>query len=137
MRARRVWASIIVATLATFGAGSVRSEVGEDRLAAAEAAVAANAQTPEGKAFDEALGEAFGREHGKTIQRCAKEVKRPNLSNFELFLRLGADGKVVEALVKPETNLGLCVRDKLVGWSAPAPSRPDFWASVAVKLKQD
>jgi hypothetical protein len=108
----------------------------QDGFSAAEAAARASGETAEGKAFAESVGQAFGREHGPTIQRCAKETKRPDLAAFELLLRVAATGLVEEVLAKPETNLARCVRGKLVGWKAPSPPRPGVWVNVAVNLKR-
>lgn len=106
-----------------------------DPLAFAESAARAGEATPEGKKFGEAVGNAFGREHGTTIQKCAKETKRPNLENFDLFLRLEGSGIVDQAWVKPTTNLATCVQGKLVGWKTTAPSKGGTWVKVAVVLK--
>ena len=108
----------------------------EDPVAAAESAAKAGAEEPQGKAFGEALGQAFGRVHAGTIQKCAKETKRPDLSDFSLLLRVDGDGIVDQALVKPATNLATCVQGKVVRWRTPAPPRAGFWVNVAVSLKR-
>ena len=107
----------------------------EDPLQAAEVAARAGAETPEGRKFAEVVGAAFGQEHGATVSRCAKETKRPDLSDFELLLRVKASGSVDRALVTPGTNLGECVRERLTGWKVGEPPRDDFWVSVRVNLK--
>jgi hypothetical protein len=113
-----------------------RPVLAQDTLSTAEAGAQAGAATAEGKAFGELLGQAFGREHGPTIQQCAKETKRPDLTAFDLFLRIGGTGLVAEALAKPATNLARCVQGKVVGWKAPAPPQPGFWVKVGVNLKR-
>ena len=105
-------------------------------MAAAESAAKAAAATPEGKKYEDEVGTAFGRDHGKSIQTCAKEVKRPDLSDFQVFVRVGAAGQVEEALVKPSTTLAACLRTKLKAWKVGVPPRPDHWVSVQVKLKR-
>ncbi len=124
------------ALLALLMFGPARSAPGQAQLAEAESAAKAAAETAEGKTFGGALAEAFGREHSGTIQRCAKEAKRPDLSDFALFLRLDGTGVVDRALVEPATALGTCVRDKLTGWKSSAPPHADFWAKVDVNLKR-
>jgi hypothetical protein len=113
----------------------VHFTVGQDQLSAAEAAAKADAETAEGKKFGEAVGQAFGSKYGRTIQQCTKEAKRPDLSDFDLFLRVDGGGAVDQALVKPVTTLATCVRDKMPGWKISAPPHAGFWVEVGVKLK--
>jgi protein-tyrosine-phosphatase len=111
------------------------STLAQDEILAAESAAKAGAETAEGKKFEEALGSAFGRTHGSTIQRCAKQVKRADLSDFDLFLRVDEGGTVDQALVRPATTIATCVRDKMPGWKALAPPHAGFWVKVGVTLK--
>jgi len=113
----------------------VDSTPGQDQLSAAESSAKADSGTAEGKKFGEALGRAFGREHGRTIQQCAKEAKHPDLSDFDLFLRVDGAGMVGQALVRPATALATCVRDKMPGWKFSAPPHAGFWVKVGVNLK--
>ena len=107
----------------------------EDPVAAAESAAAATAATPEGKKYEDQVGTAFGRDQRKSIQACAKEVKRPDLSDFQVFVRVSAAGQVDEALVKPSTNLAACLQGKLRAWKVGAPPHAGQWVSVHVKLQ--
>jgi hypothetical protein len=107
----------------------------QDPVAVAEAEAKASAETQEGRKFAERVGVSFGGEHGSTISRCAKEIKRPDLTNFSLYLRVASTGSVEEVLVKPGTDLGECVRAKLKGWKAGVPPAEGTWVQVAVHLK--
>jgi len=113
----------------------LRITFGQDEISAAEAAAKAGADTAEGRKFGEALGQGFGRDHGGTIQRCAKETKRPDLADFDLFVRVDGSGVVDQALVKPATALATCVRDKMPGWKIAVPPHAGFWVKVGVNLK--
>ena len=141
-RARRgLWAQMsarwyLAIGLAAVVSGGSRSVAAEAPVAAAESAAAAAAATPEGKKYEEEVATAFGRDHGKSIQTCAREVKRPDLSDFHVFVRVGAAGQVEEALVKPSSNLAGCLRAKLTPWKLGVPPRPDQWIRIQVKLKR-
>jgi len=124
------------AVLAVFFLPLAPCAFGQVQISQAETAAKADAGTEEGKTFGEALAQAFGREHGSTIQRCAKEAKRPDLSNFDVFLRLDGAGVVDQALVEPATALATCVREKLPGWKSSAPPHAGFWVKVDVNLKR-
>jgi hypothetical protein len=113
-----------------------QSEVGQVQISQAKSAAETDAGTEEGKKFGEALAQAFGREHGSTIQRCAKETKRPDLSDFDLLLRLDGTGVVDQAFEEPATALATCVREKMSGWKVSAPPHAGFWVKVDVDLKR-
>lgn len=108
---------------------------GPDSVAVAEAAAKANAATPAGKSYVEELGRAFGREHSRTVGACARATRRPNLTNFELFIQAERDGRVLSVLATPETNLSTCVRDRLKAWKVPAPPGAAYWARIDVLLQ--
>ena len=110
---------------------------GQEDYAAAEAAASADAGTADGKKFAEALGETFGREHGRTIQQCAKQSKRPDLSDFDVLVRVDGAGVVDQALVKPTTTLATCVVEKLPGWKTSVPPHAGFWVKIGVSLKSN
>jgi len=115
--------------------GDFGSATAEDPVAAAESAAEAAAATPEGKKYEDEVATAFSRDQGKSIQSCAREVKRPELSDFNVFVRVSAVGQVEEALVKPSTNLAACLQGKLKAWKLSAPPHADSWVSVNVRLK--
>jgi hypothetical protein len=113
-----------------------QSAVEQVQISQAKSAAQTDAETEEGKKFGEALAQAFGREHGSTIQRCAKETKRPDLSDFDLFLRLDGTGVVDLAFEEPATALASCVREKMSGWKVSTPPHAGFWVKVDVNLKR-
>jgi hypothetical protein len=74
--------------------------------------------------------------HGVTVGQGAKATKRPDLLDFDLLLRVEAEGGVEEVLVKPRTNLSGCVQGKLTGSKVPGPPHAGFCVRVAVNLEQ-
>lgn len=127
----------LILTLAL--AVSLQAPSGErqtDTLEVAQAAAKANAAGPLGKAYQEELGRAFGKEHSGTVGACAKSLKRPALTNFSMLIEAEPDGHIRDILLKPETNLATCVRDRLKAWKAPAPPKgPSYWAQIDVVLQ--
>lgn len=109
----------------------------QEDLAAAQSAAMAGAETAEGKKFGEAVGQAFGRDHASTIQRCAKGAKRADLSDFDLFVRVDGGGVVDRALVKPSNTLATCVKNAMPGWKVSAPPQAGLWVEVSVNLKSE
>ena len=123
------------AALLAFSLGASSPCLAVDEISTVETAAKAGAETAEGKKFGDELGQAFGREHASTIRRCAKVTKRPDLSNFDLFVRVDGAGVVDQALVNPATNLATCVKDAMPGWKVSAPTQAGFWVKVGVVLK--
>lgn len=103
-------------------------------LSDARAAIEANLKTPEGKAFDEKMGD-FGTRHMGPLHAC-KQAAGGDMSNFWLLLKLDKDGAVEEALLYPTTKLGACARDGYLKEKFNAPPRPDYWMGVYLKLSQ-
>jgi ligand-binding SRPBCC domain-containing protein len=135
-RGAAIRAAVEAALLLALAVAPFRFASAEDAVSAAESAAKAGAETPGGKEFADALGQAFGREQGTAIQGCAKETKRPDLSDFHLLLRLDERGVVDQAVVKPSTNLASCVQRKVLGWKTSVPPRAGFWVKVGVNLKK-
>jgi hypothetical protein len=127
---------VMIGLAAIVASGPARHVAAEDPVAAVEKAAESAVATPEGRKYEEEVATAFGRDQGKGIQACAKGVKRPDLSDFDVFVRVGATGLVEEALVKPPTNLSACLQGKLKAWRVGAPPRPDQWVRIQVKLKR-
>ncbi len=108
----------------------------QESFADASQAADAAAGTTVGKTFEESVGSAFGREHSTTIQSCAKETRRPEMSDFEILLRIRRDGGVERVLVQPATNLATCVKARLEGWKASSPPEGVSWVKIGVRLKR-
>jgi hypothetical protein len=107
----------------------------DERWSTAETAAISEWKTSEGKSYGKALEQAFSKDHSATIGACAKETEKPDLSNFTLLLRLDASGVVESAMVKPATNLSVCLEGKMKGWKSIPPPHAGFWAKLEVKLK--
>lgn len=128
--------TMVLPLLAALCATPALQALSDEPTAAAEAAAKANAGTPAGEEYRKAVGQAFGKDHAATVGQCAKAVKRPQLTDFDLFLRVDGGGGVGEVLVQPRTNLSGCVQGKLAGWKVPEPPQAPFWVKVAVNLKR-
>jgi len=107
----------------------------QDTWAAAKAQADAFEESAAGKPFVEAVSKAFEKEHSPTFSVCAKEVRRPDLSDFTLLLKVAGDGQVSDALAQPGTNLASCMCGKLKGWKVSPPPEAGAWVEIDVHLK--
>ena len=110
--------------------------VAEDKptsLAEAQAAAEANVRTPEGKAYDEALGNDFLQKHVEEVRQC-KPKAEGDMRSFWFLFKLEKDGSVKEILLYPETKLGECARQSLMKDRFPSPPREAYWASLYFKI---
>ena len=135
MTARIIPMVLLLGVLGVPGAGALVAVEGDDPVAAAEAAAKTNAGTPAGMKYQQSIEQAFGRDHAATVGKCANSIKRPQLVDFDLFLRVDAGGALGEILVAPKTNLSVCVQDRLRGWKVPDPPEAGFWVKIAVNLQ--
>ncbi len=95
----------------------------------------ANAATPDGKTFDDEIGRQFGERHADTMVRCTHDVPESELASFELLLKLAADGKVQEGLVRPETKVATCLRKTVVNDTFKKPPRAGYWVRIEMSMK--
>lgn len=95
-----------------------------------------NSERPGGHAFEAAVGKQFGVAYGPRVSACAKRISKPDLRDVRLLVRLSMNGRVEEVLVRPETNLALCLRDELKGGSLPVPETRGYWVHIGMKLKR-
>jgi hypothetical protein len=99
----------------------------------AQAAVETNLRTPEGKTYDEKIGNEFLQKHFDEVRQC-KQAGKDDLRSFWFLLKFDKEGKVREVLLYPTTRLGACAREALLKNTFPSPPRPDYWVSVYLKL---
>lgn len=106
------------------------------QLTAALAAVEANLKTHAGKQYDETLGTDFVAHYLPAVKQCKQSTAGTNADPFDMFLRLNGDGKVLEALVYPETPLALCTRTALAAATFTAPPHSDYWVNIHMQPKR-
>lgn len=111
------------------------AEVKATTLRDAQAAVDANLQTPEGKAYDAQLSKEFPDKYLSTMREC-KQSTAGDLTNFWILMKLAQDGAVNEVLLYPSTKLGECARETLLKGKFSAPPKPAYWVSVYMKLSR-
>jgi hypothetical protein len=116
--------------------GSGRAAGNKERLAESLRVARANLNTPEGKRYDVKLASYTSEHDGPAMGACVEAAKKPDLSSFQLLLKLTADGHVRCAMVNPETNISICFRDQVKKESLPRPPRSDYWVLVEMSLSQ-
>jgi hypothetical protein len=99
----------------------------------AQAAVENNLRTPEGKTYDEKIGNEFLEKPLDEVRQC-KKAGKDDLRSFWFLLKFDKEGKVREVLLYPATSLGVCAREALLKDIFSPPPRPDYWVSVYLKL---
>jgi hypothetical protein len=102
-------------------------------LPAAQAAVETNLRTPEGKTYDEKIGNEFLQKHFDEVRQC-KQAGKDDLRSFWFLLKFDKEGEVREVLLYPTTRLGTCAREAHLKDTFPSPPSPDYWVSVYLKL---
>jgi hypothetical protein len=131
-RTRLRWGATALLALAC--AWTARSEEPSFDVLRAEAK--ANAATPAGRAYETTLGREFNRRYGPETAACAGSLKAPDYGPFDVLLRLSAKGAVEAVRVHPETNLAVCLRQKLAHGSLPAPPKAGYWVHVGVAIRR-
>jgi hypothetical protein len=68
------------------------------------------------------------------MERCLQKISDPDTSAFEMVFQLGHSGDVLEGMVRPETNVGVCFRDALRARRFPPPPAPKYWVHMEMRL---
>ncbi len=106
------------------------------QLLDALAAVDANLKTPAGKQYDERIGKEFSDKYMSSLKQCKQSLPAgTTIDSFDMFLKLNAEGKVLEGLVHPETQFAVCVRTALLAGRFSNPPHGDYWINVHMDFK--
>ena len=106
------------------------------QLAAAVAEVDANLKAAVGKQYDETIGHEFSAKYLSSVRQCKQSTSSgKNPSSFDILLKLDTNGKVISALVDPETPLAVCSRTALMDQSFSPPTHADYWVNIHMQFK--
>jgi len=95
-----------------------------------------NTTTPVGAAYDRRHGEYFGRRRASTMKRCIESFSDADTRDFDMLIRVAANGKPATILLNPETNVARCLRDSVRGDEYPKPPRPGYWVHVVMSIRE-
>jgi len=102
----------------------------EARLAEAKA----NLETKAGAEYELVFSKVFREHYPRRASECLKEAGATGATDFELLLRLRADGEVEETLIRPETGLSRCFAKGTKAVHFPSPPRAGFWIVVGMRF---
>jgi hypothetical protein len=83
--------------------------------------------TPLGKKFDHACTVYFAQRHAKSMASCFGSVPNPDLSPFDVLVRVAASGRVEKILSQPKTKMSECLVKAMKDDTFPIPPVPDDW----------
>jgi hypothetical protein len=129
--------SNLLVLLVAFGfVASLFPAADKKQLSDAMAAVDANLKTPAGKQYDERIGKEFSDKYISSVKQCKQSLPAgANADSFDMFLKLNAEGKVLEGLVHPETQFTSCVRSAPLAGRFSNPPRGDYWINIHMDFK--
>lgn len=128
---------LTMAFLTALAAKSASNGAPAEALTAFDSALKAehaNVATPAGEVFDKEIGKQFSERHTDTMNRCTQNVTDADLAGFDLLMKLGADGKVQEALIRPETKVATCLQKSVTNDAYKKPPRDGYWVRIGVTL---
>jgi len=101
----------------------------EEVFAAALATARSNEETLDGSRYDADFGRQFGRIAG-VMRRCTQGLPQSEMAPFDLVARIGAEGEVEDALVRPETEVARCLCAEVRKNRFSSPPEPGWWVQV-------
>ena len=84
--------------------------------------------------FDGAFSKAFSAPYQGGRSECMRHTADAGRAGFDMLLNRAWDGRVEVALVKPESPLAACYRNRAPKDVFPAPSSPGFWVPVGFRF---
>ncbi len=93
-----------------------------------------NLETPAGAAYDEAFGRSMQAQLGMAMAKCFTRTPDPDLTKFDMLVKLDPKGKASEVLVRPETNVALCFKPRIGEATFPEPPASDYWVHVEMEV---
>jgi hypothetical protein len=84
--------------------------------------------------FDGAFSKAFDAPYRGRRSECMKQTGDAGQAGFDRLLKRARDGRVEVALVKPESPLAACCRNRAKKDVFPAPPSPGFWVPVGFRF---
>ena len=121
-------AALAVAAWAFWGA-PVRADRFEDSLAEARK----NAATPGGQEYQRRVDESFEETKLRdALARCVADAREEDVVPFTALLRLSADGRASEVLLRPPFPIAVCLRWSIRETSFPRPPDRAYWVAVDV-----
>ena len=134
MKCSRKVAALLLVLLA---AASRSFAADKKQLSDALAAVDANLKTPAGKQYDERIGNEFAERYLPSIRQCKQSLPAGgSVEPFDMFLKLNAEGKVLDGLIYPETQFAVCTRTALHKAKFSAPPHGDYWINIHMQFKR-
>jgi hypothetical protein len=122
-----------VALLLFAGSGAMGGEIAQEQafdLRLKEARH--NLSTPEGARYEAAFSKEFRPQFEPRLAECLKRAPGEEAADFDLLIKVASDGRIEEALVRPESKLAACFRDETKLRRYPAPPSPGFWCLLGV-----
>lgn len=127
-------AMIPIAALVFFAAAAPAPATGASAFEAARKIAVANAKTAPGRKYQAVFAKAFSESQAGELGRCVEHQAAPDLSPFEALAEIAANGSVESVLVRPESNVAVCLRDSIRRHAFPRPPRPHYWTSTTLRL---
>ncbi len=97
------------------------------------AAVAANLETAEGQQYDGQIASAFQERFGRVIIECVT-LGGKDAGKFDMFLRIGKEGKVEQYAAWPATTVNACLTPKVTSATFPLPPKASYWIKISMNV---
>lgn len=97
------------------------------------AAVAANLQTAAGQQYDSQIASAFQEGFGRAISECVT-LGGKDAAKFDMFLRIGKEGRVEQYAAWPATAVNACLTPKVRSATFPLPPKTSYWIKISMNV---
>ena len=125
----------ILFAAALFATAGLLAEQKATPVEVAREEAASNVRSPAGRSYE---GVVIGRVDEwlrPLVERCVKDAPQEERISFDVFVRVGAEGKAEEVLHAPDTAVARCVHADFGEAKYPNPPMPSWWVKIQVRIK--
>jgi hypothetical protein len=124
---------VLAASVLVLGHAAAEDETFDLRLKEATR----NRESEVGRKYGDAFSKEFGPQYAPRLSKCLEQTGDPAAKDFEMLLKLGGDGSIEKAMVRPETKVAVCFRDLTKQAKYPAPPSEGYWHLVGIRFSRN
>jgi hypothetical protein len=112
-----------------------RTEANEAEFDKALKSADDNMKSKKGKLYDVSFGRHLGPLLAQSMMSCTKDIpESAGVKPFVVLVQVGKTGEAERILVRPETQVALCVKRQIPASDHPKPPGPSWWVKVEVSV---
>jgi hypothetical protein len=98
-------------------------------------AAESNRKTNRGSMYDAAFTLKSAPWLGRALYGCSRNLSRGDYRPVVILVRISAEGRAEEVLIRPSTKVSRCLKGRFVSAEYPKPPGPSWWVKMELKVR--